>query len=83
MWESESALVWAEVSKGIVNKDWDKAREAKKTVEEKEREFRKQRESKGEKWIPKHFDLTYSQEIGWECSPKQKVVPPAPIIFPS
>ncbi|CAO2841785.1 unnamed protein product [Amaranthus hypochondriacus] len=83
VWESESALVWGKVSKGIVNKEWDKAREAKKAVEEKEREFRKQRESKGDKWIPKHFDLTYSQDIGWECSPKQKIVPPAPIIFPS
>ncbi|XP_021723699.1 oxysterol-binding protein-related protein 4B-like [Chenopodium quinoa] len=82
VWQSESTTVWAEVSKAILSKEWDKAREAKRTVEEKERELMKQRKSRGEDWIPKHFDLSYTPDFGWDCSPKQKIVSPAPIIFP-
>ncbi|XP_021723698.1 oxysterol-binding protein-related protein 4B-like [Chenopodium quinoa] len=82
VWQSESAGVWAEVSKAILRKDWDKAREAKRAVEEKERELLKQRKSRGEDWIPKHFDLSYTPDSGWDCSPKEKIVPPAPIVFP-
>ncbi|KAK9697547.1 hypothetical protein RND81_08G044400 [Saponaria officinalis] len=81
VWPSESAVVWAELSKAILSKDWDKAREAKLAVEEKERELLRQRKSMAENWVPKHFDLCYSIENGWECSPKQKTVPPAPIVF--
>ncbi|XP_056692893.1 oxysterol-binding protein-related protein 4B isoform X1 [Spinacia oleracea] len=83
VWQSESAAVWAEVSKGIINKEWDKAREAKRAVEERERELHKQRKSIGEIWVPKHFDLCrYTPENGWDCTPKQKTVSPAPIILP-
>ncbi|KMT03264.1 hypothetical protein BVRB_8g198070 [Beta vulgaris subsp. vulgaris] len=81
--ESESAAVWAEVSKGILNRNWDKAREAKREIEERERDLLKQRKSIGEQdWIPKHFDLSYNPQFGWDCSPKQKTVPQAPIHFP-
>ncbi|XP_021852547.1 oxysterol-binding protein-related protein 4C isoform X2 [Spinacia oleracea] len=82
VWQSESAAVWAEVSKGIISKEWDKAREAKRAVEEKERELHKQRKSIGEIWVPKHFDLCYTLEDGWDCIPKQNTIPPAPISFP-
>ncbi|XP_021723467.1 oxysterol-binding protein-related protein 4C-like [Chenopodium quinoa] len=82
VWQSESGVIWGEVSKGILSKEWDKAREAKRTVEERERELLKQRKSVGEDWFPKHFDLSYSPEFGWECTPKEKTIPPAPIIFP-
>ncbi|KAH9620258.1 hypothetical protein KSS87_011352 [Heliosperma pusillum] len=81
VWPSESAAVWAEVSKAILNKDWDKAREAKRAVEESERELLRQRKSMVEDWVPKHFDLTYSPDNGWDCTPKQNTVPPAPIVF--
>ncbi|KAL9224104.1 hypothetical protein vseg_000173 [Gypsophila vaccaria] len=83
VWPSESAAVWAEVSKAILSRDWDTAREAKHAVEEKERELLRQRKSMAEDWVPKHFDLSYSQENGWDCTPKQKIVEPAPIVFPT
>jgi hypothetical protein len=71
------------VSKGILSKDWEKAREAKKAVEEKQRELLRDRESKGETcWVPKHFSVSYSKEGGWDCSPIQQRVPPAPIVVP-
>ncbi|KAL2928841.1 Oxysterol-binding protein-related protein 4B, partial [Bienertia sinuspersici] len=82
VWQSESALVWAEVSKSIISKDWDKASKAKRDLEEKERKLVKQRKSLGEEWVPKHFYLSYNPEFGWGCSPKQKIVQPGPISFP-
>ncbi|KAI3896422.1 hypothetical protein MKX03_008584 [Papaver bracteatum] len=83
LWTSESAVVWSEVIQGILNKDWAKAREAKQEIEEKERALAKERKSKGESWVPKYFNLSksnYSKEEVYECSPKQKWVPPAPIV---
>ena len=74
--------MWGEVSRGILNKDWVKAREAKKAVEEKQRELSKDRELKSETWTPKHFIVSYSKEGGWDCSPIEKSVPPAPIVVP-
>ena len=82
MWPTESAFVWSKVSKGIMSKDWAKAREEKKVVEEKQRELLRERESKSETWVPKHFIVSYSMENGWDCSPIEKVVPPAPIVVP-
>lgn len=80
MWPTESALVWGELSQGIMSKDWEKAREAKKTVEERERNVLKERESKGGIWVPEHFIVSHSKEDGWDCSPIQKWVPDAPIV---
>lgn len=80
MWPTETTLVWSELSQAIVNKDWEKATEAKKTVEERQRELQRERESKGKTWIPKHFRVSYSKEEGWDCSPIQKSVPNAPIV---
>ncbi|KAJ4834892.1 hypothetical protein Tsubulata_038791 [Turnera subulata] len=82
IWPTESALVWGEVSRNILTKKWDKAREAKTGVEEKQREIARDRKSSGEIWVPKHFVATYSKEDGWDCSPTQKWVPPAPIVVP-
>ncbi|KAF6154120.1 hypothetical protein GIB67_014166 [Kingdonia uniflora] len=82
LWATESAVVWGELSERILGKDWDKAREAKRAVEEKERELQRERRSNGETWVPKHFTVSYTKERGWECSPKQKWVPPAPIVAP-
>ncbi|KAJ7955832.1 Oxysterol-binding protein [Quillaja saponaria] len=80
VWPSESAVVWSESSQGILSKDWEKAREAKKAVEDKQRELSRERESRGETWVPKHFIVTHSKEGGWDSSPIQKWVPPAPIV---
>lgn len=82
LWPSESAVVWAEVSQNILSKCWEKAREAKTAVEEKERELLKERKEKGEIWVPKHFTVSYSKEDGWTCSPIQRLVTPAPIVVP-
>ncbi|KAL2338675.1 hypothetical protein Fmac_013121 [Flemingia macrophylla] len=79
VWPTETALVWGELSQAIMSKDWEKAREAKKIVEERQRVLQRERESKGENWIPKHFIVSSGKE-GWDCSPIQKLVPNAPII---
>ncbi|KAF5183628.1 Oxysterol-binding protein-related protein 4b [Thalictrum thalictroides] len=79
---NESAVVWGEVSQAILRKEWEKARGAKNVVEEKERVLRRERECKGETWIPNHFTLSYSKEEGWDCTPKLTLVPPAPIVAP-
>ncbi|KAL6189031.1 hypothetical protein ACLB2K_040421 [Fragaria x ananassa] len=82
VWPSESAVVWGLLSQAILNKDWGRAREEKKEVEEKQRELSRQRQSRGETWAPKHFIVNYSEEVGWDCSPIHKRVPPAPISVP-
>ncbi|GAU37982.1 hypothetical protein TSUD_205220 [Trifolium subterraneum] len=69
-----------QLSQAIISNNWEKAREAKNTVEETQRSLVRERESKGETWIPKHFIVTHSNEDGWKCSPIQKWVPDAPII---
>ncbi|XP_048132960.1 oxysterol-binding protein-related protein 4C-like isoform X2 [Rhodamnia argentea] len=79
---SESAVVWSEVSRGILSKDWDKARETKKSIEEEQRELKRERDSRGETWIPKHFTVSCNKENGWDCTPIQKSVPSAPIHVP-
>ncbi|KAK7329753.1 hypothetical protein VNO77_23930 [Canavalia gladiata] len=80
VWPTETALVWGELSQAILCKDWEKAREAKKMVEERQRELLRERESRGETWVPKHFRVSYSKDEGWDCSPIQKWVPNAPIV---
>lgn len=80
---SESTVVWAEVSESILSKNWDKAKQAKTIIEEKEREFAKERKSKNEIWVPKHFRVSYSKEFGWEATPKERWVQKAPIIVPT
>ncbi|KAK9097737.1 hypothetical protein Syun_024782 [Stephania yunnanensis] len=77
---SESAVVWGEVSQSILKKEWEKASKAKKAIEEKQRKDGRERKSRGETWVPKHFNLTHTKEEGWDCTPKAKCVPPAPIV---
>ncbi|PNY03438.1 oxysterol-binding protein, partial [Trifolium pratense] len=80
VWPTESIHIWSELSQSIVNKDWEKAKEAKQVVEERQRELKKEREAKGENWIPKHFVVSYNKEVGWNCSPIHNCVSAAPII---
>ncbi|XP_057980816.1 oxysterol-binding protein-related protein 4C-like [Malania oleifera] len=82
VWPSESVVVWGEVNRGILSKDWEKAREAKKAIEERERKLLRERESNGETWAPKHFTVSHIEKGGWDCSPIQNSVPPAPIVAP-
>ncbi|KAI3715271.1 hypothetical protein L6452_22246 [Arctium lappa] len=88
LWASESAVLWGKVNEGILNKFWDKAKDAKTTIEDRERELVRNRKSKGEAWVPNHFVLsnckkeTGESEWEWEVKPKHTKVPPAPIIVP-
>ncbi|KAM6554176.1 hypothetical protein CsatB_014938 [Cannabis sativa] len=82
VWQSESGVVWREVSQCIMEKNWAKAGEAKKDIEENQRMLMKERKSKSETWVPKYFSVSYSKENGWDCSPLQKTIPPAPIVVP-
>uniref|UniRef100_A0A1D1ZIN3 Oxysterol-binding protein-related protein 4B n=1 Tax=Anthurium amnicola TaxID=1678845 RepID=A0A1D1ZIN3_9ARAE len=80
---TESAVVWAEVSEAILNRDWERAREAKRSIEERERKLQAKRNARGETWLPKYFNLEQTKDGEWECWPKQRNVPPAPIVVPS
>ncbi|CAN1340435.1 Oxysterol-binding protein-related protein 4C [Linum perenne] len=77
---SESTLVWSEVSRAIMSKNWEKAKEAKRAVEDKQREIAKGRRSRGENWVPKFF--VPSKDEPCEYVPTGKLVPPAPIVVP-
>ncbi|VVB11514.1 unnamed protein product [Arabis nemorensis] len=78
--ETESAMVWSEVSEGILKKDWETAGEAKRVIEEKQRDSLKQRGASGESWVPKHFSVVKDGK-DWDCSPRQPTVPPAPLVI--
>ncbi|KAK7268326.1 hypothetical protein RIF29_21024 [Crotalaria pallida] len=80
VWPTESALVWRELSQAILNNDWEKAREAKQLVEERQRKIMAEREAEGKAWTPKHFGVSQTKEGSWDCSPIHKWVPAAPII---
>ncbi|XP_042440726.1 oxysterol-binding protein-related protein 4C-like [Zingiber officinale] len=83
VWPTESARVWGEVSRSILNKDWGKASEAKRRIEEEERKRRREREMNGDHvWVAKHFSVARTKDEGWECWPLEQLVPPAPIIVP-
>ncbi|XVE79958.1 hypothetical protein DITRI_Ditri14bG0099100 [Diplodiscus trichospermus] len=79
---TESAVVWSKLSHAIMSGDWEKAKEAKNAVEEKQRERLRESESKGVTWVPQHFSVTYSKDGGWDCSPTHQFIPPAPIVVP-
>ncbi|TYG56948.1 hypothetical protein ES288_D08G104300v1 [Gossypium darwinii] len=79
---TESAAVWSELSEALMRHDWEKANETKNAVEEKQRELLRERESKGETWVPQHFTLTRNKDGVWDCLPIHQWVPPAPIIVP-
>ncbi|KAL7133758.1 hypothetical protein ABFS83_12G161400 [Erythranthe nasuta] len=85
--ESESSVVWGEVSEAILEKSWGKAKEIKTCIEEKQREAARERKSRQkqdeeeeEDYIPKYFTVSHSKENGWSCLPNNKLVPTAPIV---
>jgi len=80
---SESAVVWGEISDALLKEDWEKARQAKRRVEDEARKLAKERNDKGEVWTPKHFSLSQNKNGEWECWPLEDSVPPAPIVVPS
>ncbi|KAL6900767.1 hypothetical protein ACP4OV_005443 [Aristida adscensionis] len=80
---TESAVVWGEVSDAILSKDWERARQAKRRVEDEARRLAKEREERGEVWTPKHFSLSQTKNGDWECWPLEESVPRAPITVDS
>lgn len=72
-------MVWGEVSQAIMEKDWEKAREAKRKIEERQRALARERKEEQLVWMPKHFSVSQTKEGQWECSPLNKSVPQAPI----
>ncbi|PIN16796.1 Oxysterol-binding protein [Handroanthus impetiginosus] len=78
--QNESTVAWGEVSQSILKRNWDKAKEAKTSIEERQRELARERKLREEEWDPKYFTVSYSKESGWDCLPKQKLVPAAPIV---
>ncbi|CAA0842211.1 Oxysterol-binding protein-related protein 4B [Striga hermonthica] len=80
--ESESTLVWADVSQAILQKSWERAREAKTRVEERQRELARERKSKDDDFPPKYFRVScdHAKGNGWDCLPINKLVPKAPIL---
>lgn len=77
---TESALVWSALSESILKKDWIKAKEAKKMVEERQRNLAEERENKGIVWRPKYFSKT--EDGKWEWLQKGQPIPLAPIVVP-
>ncbi|BBN07647.1 hypothetical protein MPTK1_4g05320 [Marchantia polymorpha subsp. ruderalis] len=77
----ESVEVWRKVTDGVWNQDWDMARKAKTTVEETQRDLRKQRATDGKAWKPKYFSKTSQDE--WEWQLKGHPVPEGPIVLES
>eukprot|EP00184_Porphyridium_aerugineum_P001785 CAMPEP_0184697244 /NCGR_PEP_ID=MMETSP0313-20130426/4250_1 /TAXON_ID=2792 /ORGANISM="Porphyridium aerugineum, Strain SAG 1380-2" /LENGTH=404 /DNA_ID=CAMNT_0027156009 /DNA_START=298 /DNA_END=1512 /DNA_ORIENTATION=+ len=55
---NNSLIVWSKCSEAIWAEDTAKANEEKKRVEDTQRVLRKQREEKGEKWLPMFFNPT-------------------------
>ncbi|CAL1414063.1 unnamed protein product [Linum trigynum] len=80
---TESASVWSEVSRAIMNRNWEKAKDAKRAVEEAQRELANGRSSRGEIWAPKYFAPSKGDDEPCEYSPIEALVPPAPIAVPS
>lgn len=69
------------MSEAILEKRWDKAKEAKTCIEERQRELARERKSKDdEDWAPKYFTVSHSKENGWDCLPNNKLVLQAPIV---
>jgi len=72
------------LTQAIISNDWEKAKEAKQGVEERQSKMLKERDTRGERWTPKNFLVSYSNESGLDCdcSPINTWVPAAPIIAP-
>ncbi|XP_028774089.1 oxysterol-binding protein-related protein 4B isoform X2 [Neltuma alba] len=80
VWATEAASVWSDVSEALMRKEWDKASEAKRCIENAERKLLRERESSGQIWTPKHFTVSRTEQGTWDCRPLHQWVPSAPII---
>lgn len=76
-------MVWAEVNRAILSRDWDGAGRLKRAVEDRARQLAAERDAAGVTWTPRFFHLELTKEGGWQCWPRHPAVPPAPIVVPS
>lgn len=74
---TDSIVVWSPLTRAILDEAWDDARAAKSSVENVQRQLRKENEANGVKWSPKYFYL--GEDGNWEWQEQGKVVPEAPI----
>lgn len=58
---SRRCRLWADLTDAIHDKNMEKATEAKSAVEDAQREDRRKREEKGEKHVPRFFELRNGQ----------------------
>lgn len=70
---NESRRLWMSLTEAILNKDMDGATASKTAVEEAQREHRRKLEEKGEKHVPRFFEV---KDGGSSWVPKLKCVPP-------
>jgi len=70
---NESRRLWKDLTEAIINKDMEGATTSKTAVEEAQRENRRRREEKGEKYVPRFFE-----EKNGSWIPKLESVPPLP-----
>ncbi|MCO5560514.1 hypothetical protein L7F22_014129 [Adiantum nelumboides] len=78
--DSESLVVWREVMKGIMEKDWEVARNAKHGIEEKQRSLAKERQKQGIQWTPCNFELI---DGDWQWRHIGQPVTQASLVIPS
>ncbi|KAH7443804.1 hypothetical protein KP509_02G051600 [Ceratopteris richardii] len=79
---SESLVVWRSVMSGIVNWDWEAARQAKHEIEERQRDLEKKRKMDGKLWRPRHF-VQVDGEDHWQWCHFGEAVSPAPLVMQS
>eukprot|EP01018_Ginkgo_biloba_P027155 Gb_21513 [translate_table: standard] len=79
---TESAVVWSEVSESILKRDWNRAREAKRDVEEKQRSLQIKRFIAGRTWSPNHFVRREDGGEGWDYLHRPQPLSTAPIVVP-
>ncbi|EMR09083.1 hypothetical protein PNEG_02429 [Pneumocystis murina B123] len=60
--DRESRKLWSKVIDAIIRNDQDTATEAKSAIEDLQREEQKLRDAKGEKWIPRFFEKTETDD---------------------
>ncbi|KAH7443806.1 hypothetical protein KP509_02G051700 [Ceratopteris richardii] len=79
---SESLVVWRPAMSGIVNRDWEAARQAKHEIEERQRHLEKKRKMEGKIWKPRYF-VKVDADHHWQWCHFGETVPPAPLVIPS
>ena len=69
----DTEVVWRECFRAMEDKRWDDARRAKRAVEERERRARRERELRGEVFVPRFFErVPGSSPARWRRDPRAR-----------